>query len=127
MVMQEFELFDRPAFLDYLRGGWGFTLTGAIDYTSSNGNPQGKNSLHYLGPENQYMQTINEIGGIIASYDHDKQFSFYGFGGIPKGKDAVEHSFPINNQQNACINGSIQDVINTYKKSVEEVNLAGPT
>ena len=73
------------------------------------------------------MQTINDIGGIIASYDHDKQFPFYGFGGIPKGKDAVEHSFPINNQQNACINGSIQDVINTYKQSVDEVNLAGPT
>ena len=52
MKIEEFELFDRPAFLDYLRGGWGFTLTGAIDYTSSNGNPQGKNSLHYIGPDN---------------------------------------------------------------------------
>lgn len=39
LVVEEFELFDRPAFLDYLRGGWGFSFMGAIDYTSSNGNP----------------------------------------------------------------------------------------
>lgn len=62
MIMQEFELFDRPAFLDYLRGGWGISLMGAIDYTSSNGNPQGKNSLHYLGSGNEYIKTIEEIG-----------------------------------------------------------------
>ena len=85
MIMQEFELFDRPAFLDYLRGGWGISLMGAIDYTSSNGNPQGKNSLHYLGSENQYIRTIQEIGQIIEAYDPEKSFPFYGYGGIPKG------------------------------------------
>lgn len=63
----------------------------------------------------------------MGDYDTEKAFPFYGFGGIPMGKDAVEHCFPINNQKDPNIKGSISEVISTYKKSVEEVNFAGPT
>ena len=39
----------------------------------------------------------------------------------------MEHCFPINNQNDPNIRGSIKEVIDTYKRSVEEVNFAGPT
>ena len=49
---QQFRIFTRPSFLDYLRAGWQISIVTAIDYTASNGNPSDRNSLHFLGPQN---------------------------------------------------------------------------
>ena len=49
LVLQEYELVERPSFLDYLRGGIQVSIVGAVDYTASNGNPSSSSSLHYLG------------------------------------------------------------------------------
>jgi len=38
-LLMDYQLFDRPAFLDYLRSGIKISIVGAIDYTASNGNP----------------------------------------------------------------------------------------
>ena len=51
-VLTEWEIFERPTLVDYLRGGWGISVVGAIDYTASNGNPSSSSSLHYLGANN---------------------------------------------------------------------------
>ena len=51
-VLSDWELFERPTLVDYLRGGWGISVVGAIDYTASNGNPSSSSSLHYLGSNN---------------------------------------------------------------------------
>lgn len=52
LTFQNFRVFTRPSFLDYLRSGWQISVVCAIDYTASNGNPSQSSSLHYLGPNN---------------------------------------------------------------------------
>jgi len=42
----------KPTFIDYLRAGWELSLSVAIDYTASNGDPSQSDSLHFLGPNN---------------------------------------------------------------------------
>jgi hypothetical protein len=39
MLLLDYQCFDRPSFLDYLRSGIKISIVGAIDYTASNGNP----------------------------------------------------------------------------------------
>lgn len=52
LVIEKFETYERASFVDYLRSGWQVSLSLAIDYTGSNGNPSSPSSLHYLGPNN---------------------------------------------------------------------------
>jgi hypothetical protein len=72
-----------PGFLDYLAGGWQLNCAIAIDYTASNGSPDEEDSLHFMGPSNQYEDVIKNVGGLIEPYDYDKLFPVFGFGGIP--------------------------------------------
>ena len=62
LVLENFTLFERPSFLDYLRGGIQVSIVCAIDYTASNGNPSSSSSLHYLGNNNQYESAIYQVG-----------------------------------------------------------------
>jgi len=39
LVLQDWELYEKPSFVDYLRSGWQISIVGAVDYTASNGNP----------------------------------------------------------------------------------------
>ena len=50
LVINSFDVFIAPTFVDYLRGGWAISMVCAIDYTGSNGEPSSPTSLHYLGP-----------------------------------------------------------------------------
>jgi len=50
ITFKDFQLIEVPSFIDYLRGGWQISLAVAIDFTASNGNPQDRQSLHYMGP-----------------------------------------------------------------------------
>ena len=97
-VFDEFTVFERPTFIDYLRSGWQVGMTVAIDYTQSNGNPSDRNSLHFLGPNNQYESALINVGSVIEPYDFDKNFPVFGFGGMPRhmGINAVSHCFAVN-------------------------------
>jgi hypothetical protein len=66
-----------------LAGGWQLNCTIAIDYTSSNGYPNEEDSLHFMGPSNQYEDVIKKVGLVIEPYDSDKLFPVFGFGGVP--------------------------------------------
>ena len=67
-------------FIDYLKAGVQIGLSIAIDFTGSNGAPNQKTSLHYLGGEpNQYERAIYACGNIMAYYDYDQLFPCYGF------------------------------------------------
>jgi hypothetical protein len=57
------------------------SLTVAIDYTGSNGDYDWDQSLHWLGPQNQYEAAIRSVGQVVECYDHDKKFPVFGFGG----------------------------------------------
>ena len=109
-ILQEYALFERPSFLDYLRSGIQVSIVGAVDYTASNGNPSSRDSLHFLGQNNQYEAAIWQVGQVVEPYDTDKCFPFFGFGGIPRhmGINGVNHCFPMNgNPQNPDIPGGI--------------------
>lgn len=84
-------------FIDYLRSGWQLNMAVAIDYTASNGDQNDADSLHHMGPSNQYEASINMVGAIMEPYDYDKMYPVYGFGGKPgfMGLTTVNHCFPL--------------------------------
>ena len=101
----------------------------AIDYTSSNGKPDDKESLHYKygTTPNDYEKAIKSCGDIIANYDSDQLFPVYGFGGKPNGKDKVSHCFNINFNEDDGNIIKIENIIKFYKESLDKVELSGPT
>ena len=102
---------------------------GAIDYTNSNRDQTDRNSLHFLGEDNQYEQAIKSVGGVIEPYDSDKLFPFYGFGGIPRhmGIDYISHCFPVNGQENNPEIKTIEGVLQTYRQTLPSIEFRGPT
>ena len=94
----EFDIVEKPNFVDYLRSGWAVSLVAAIDFTASNGNPSQPDSLHYLGANNQYESALFNVGMVVEPYDADQSFPTFGFGGIPRhmGINAVNHCFALN-------------------------------
>ena len=67
----------------------------AIDYTASNGTATDPDSLHFMGPSNQYEATINTVCKALEHYDYDKLFPVFGFGGVPPGATKVSHCFNL--------------------------------
>ena len=67
----------RPStFMDYINGGCEISLSVAIDFTGSNGDPRQPGTPHYLDPagnRNDYERAISAIGGTLAGYDSDKK------------------------------------------------------
>jgi hypothetical protein len=57
----------RNSFLEYIFGGCELNLAIAIDFTLSNGDPNDRNSLHYMGNmnRNEYYQAIKSVGEIL--------------------------------------------------------------
>jgi hypothetical protein len=113
----------------YIRNGLQLNTVVAIDYTESNFEAKLPKSLHYIGGSalNQYQSAIDASLTVLSSYDHDKVYPVFGFGGrTPKDKN-VSHCFPINlKMDNPNING-IDNVISTYRDSLEYIALDGPT
>jgi len=54
LKVQAFGIVEIPDFIHFLRNGWGFGLTVAIDFTASNREVTDKASLHYQNAFNQY-------------------------------------------------------------------------
>ena len=112
-----------------MRGGWQIGLIVGIDYTASNGDPKSAQSLHHMGPANQYEAAINSVGGILDPYDYDKKYPVFGFGGVPKfmGAQSVNHCFPLNgNPQKPSVEG-IMNILQTYRQTIGSIQLSGPT
>jgi hypothetical protein len=117
LVVDNFEVKEKPTFVDYLRSGWQVSLSVAIDYTASNGEPSQPGSLHALGPNNQYENALFNVGQVVEPYDSDANFPVFGFGGIPRhmGINGVNHCFAVNgNPANPEIQG-IQNIVATYR------------
>lgn len=86
MVLENFQVINRPSFIDYLRSGLELNLIVAIDFTGSNGSPTSPTSLHYMNSNslNQYQTAIRAVGEILLNYDSDKLIPAFGFGAKPK-------------------------------------------
>lgn len=73
------------SYIDYLQHGTAIKLMIAIDFTGSNGDYTLPSSLHYSNSsiQNEYQRAIEAVGKIMETYDPQRQFSVYGFGGKP--------------------------------------------
>jgi len=120
-----------PSFSQYVQAGYQISLIGAIDFTFSNGAPSNPVSLHCTdGPtKNQYETVLESVTSILDSYDSDKKYPFYGFGGVPEymGWAHVSHCFPLNgNVADPEIIG-VSEVINHYRANLNTIKFMGPT
>lgn len=124
---------QKPGLLEYIRGGLEISLSVAIDFTGSNGDPRMPNSLHFLTGDpsrlNQYESAIVSVGSVVESYDADKQFPVMGFGCQilqPNGQyGPVQHCFPVyaGGYEVAGVGGILQ----AYRECLPRVHLSGPT
>lgn len=72
------------------------------------------NSLHAIGPQNQYFTAISQVGAVLEPYDYNKMFPTFGFGGIPEPGQGVSHNFPLNsNPQQPAVLGT-QGILDVY-------------
>ena len=58
LIFENFEVYDRPSFLEYLSANWQIRLAGAIDFSSANGTQDEEIWLHTLNEENNYESII---------------------------------------------------------------------
>ena len=129
-----FSITSKNSFLDYISGGCNVSLIIGIDFTKSNGFPNDKSSLHYLGNKesaglaNEYISAIKVVGDILQYYDSDKRIPVYGFGAkLPPDFECVSHCFALNgNIFDPEVNG-IDEVLEVYEQSVNNVSFYGPT
>ena len=126
LLVRSVEVSPVVTFAELLKQGVQISLIGAIDFTYSNGGATNPSSLHYVcpGKQNQYEQALEAVGTILANYDSDQQYPFYGFGAIPPGQKEVSHCFPISGDQQ--IKG-IDNVLAAYRALAPKVQMAGPT
>lgn len=115
-------------FVEYLERGLQISLIVGVDYTASNGIPTDDTSLHYLyGREpNHYEQAIRSCGSVVAYYDYDQKFPVFGFGGMLQGEPTTSHCFNCTLSSDPNTDG-VEGIISTYRKSLTNVVLDGPT
>ncbi|XWS64848.1 hypothetical protein CRYUN_Cryun05aG0039500 [Craigia yunnanensis] len=119
---------DQFSFLDYISSGFELNFMVSIDFTASNGNPQNRDSLHYIDPSgqlNSYQQAIMEVGEVIQFYDSDKRFPAWGFGGRTY-DGTLSHCFNLNGMNAYEVEG-VQGIMAAYASALHNVTLAGPT
>jgi len=134
LYFSQFDTYQVPTMVDYLRSGWVISLSVAIDFTASNGELSDPESLHYIDPNDPnkmtaYEQAILQVGGVLESYDHDRQFPVFGFGAKPRfmGVDDVMHCFHLNGNQNPEVHG-VNGILQAYRQAMHGgVGLYGPT
>ena len=82
LILHNVRIETRPTFLDYIQNETKLKFIVAVEFTTSNGNPSDRNSLHYndpTGAPNQYTTAIQPVGNIIQDYDSDNHFQALGF------------------------------------------------
>ncbi|XP_076469966.1 copine-3-like [Babylonia areolata] len=117
------------SFLDFVFGGLQISLTIAIDFTGSNGNPRNPDSLHYVDPmrPNEYMQAITAVGHVVQDYDSDKLFPVLGFGAALPPTNQVSFEFAVNFHPENPFCAGIEGVLQAYQNCIRQVQLYGPT
>jgi hypothetical protein len=113
-------------FVDYIQNGLQISVMCAIDFTGSNGEPHLPSSLHYMGGQepNHYEQALRACSSIVTYYDYDQKFPVFGFGGKVNG--TTSHCFPCNLMVDPNVMG-VEGIIDSYKFSLNNVKLDGPT
>ena len=113
-------------FLKLLKKGLNLDLSIAIDFTGSNGDPYYEDCLHYIsnGFINNYEKAIRENIKIISMYNKMDKYDVYGFGAELDGE--FKALFNLNRTNDPSIQG-IENIINKYKETVNNVDFSGGT
>jgi hypothetical protein len=132
IVLEQFSLYQRPSFVDYLRGGVELNMIVAIDFTGSNGSPKYPTSLHYMNniAPNQYQLAIAAITQILLNYDSDKRIPAFGFGAktnFTGNLSPVSHCFVLSGNPQEVEAYGVEHLMAMYKTALIHVELAGPT
>jgi len=113
-------------FLDYIRGGVIISMMVAIDFTSSNGDPNTLESLHSIAMNpNYYERAVDACCNIVAPYDDDQLFPVFGFGAQIDNSDNC-HAFNLNMKKDPNVH-TVQGILDCYRKFLPEAKLGGPT
>jgi len=134
LVVDSFDLIEKPHFLEYIQAGLQFNVMIGLDYTSSNGDPFATDSLHTIVNEkemNQYQKAISGVCEILLNYDHDKKVLMYGFGGIPNYQqfksELTSHCFPLTGSTVNPWADNMDGIMSVYKNSFKNITFASPT
>jgi len=116
-----------PNFIDYISGGLELSLSVAVDFTGSNGDPRKPGTLHYIdrirGSLNDYEKALTSVGSVIGKYDSDQQYQMLGFGAKYGG--VIRHCFQLGSSTEVRgIRGMVDAYRNTFKSGL---TMSGPT
>jgi len=103
------------SFIDAMRMGMKLNIICAVDYTSSNG------SMHDVDSDNMnpYQTALSAVGQVLEPYDHDKKFSFYGYGGYKNGE--FPPYFTVGDTEQ--VDGGVQGILDTYVQTRELIKM----
>eukprot|EP00461_Guttulinopsis_vulgaris_P001245 UN01245 len=114
--------------------GLRFSVTLAIDFTGSNGDPRSPSSLHFLDPtgvkRNHYIDAMRSVGNIVMNYAQQQYCGAFGFGGFVSldGRPAItSHCFPLTAQTAYPMVAGIEGAVQAYVNCLQHVQLSGPT
>jgi len=130
-------LVNQPTFIGYLRSGMNINLTIGIDFTGRNGAYTDFSSWHNLrNGMNDYEKSIRRCGDILAYYEEDQLFPFFGFGfqfqyqsrnpDFNIGKYS-NHNYPINCKINNPNIHLIDNILKEYRNFITKIKLWGHT
>lgn len=123
IIFQNFQIVEKPSFVEYLKSGWKINLTVGIDFTWSNLDEHKKADGANM---NDYELAIKEVGKILEPYAHDRMLAAFGFGGIPKGETEVSHCFNLNGTDSPIIQG-VENLELCYREACKDTKQWGPT
>lgn len=129
VVMSQTKKTETHSFLGYLTAGeWCISTTFAIDMTSSNGDKNGKNSLHSTTKFSENESVLLQLGQKMEPYNRDKAFCVYGYGAYVPDKHKISSCFHVSgDEKNPKIYGTTYEMIDAYKECLQTVTLAGPS
>ena len=120
MIVEECSIVDKPSLSNYLKAGWKFNLSLAIDFSGTDTNTNTHTTMAPLG-QSHYEKIIESVCKIVEPYDSDNLIPAYGFGGIPRGSSAGVDCFPLNNNpHNPEVKGT-SGVLEVYKHASDNV------
>lgn len=147
ITIKQFVIDMKPSLLLYMKSGWLLNTSMAIDFTLSNRPITDYRSLHYQNEKkkeemNLYEKAMYEVGMVLEPYAFQRQFTMFGFGGIPQYLTNVAQE---RHEVIRCWNllgdldrkkhedglelkvTGIMQALGLYNRAVHQTELAGPT
>ncbi|OUM65087.1 hypothetical protein PIROE2DRAFT_69142 [Piromyces sp. E2] len=103
------------SFIDAMRMGMNLHIMCAVDYTSSN------RTMHDVKANemNPYQTALSAVGQVLEPYDHDRKFSFYGYGAKKNG--VFPPYFTVGETEE--VEGGVQGILDTYARTRDQIEL----